>query len=709
MQQVSIESVVTTGFARVDGTFRHPFLEMHIHPKMHHPVRSNLTMVDWVKSLGTSQWDPLTRSWRVYGLGSLDPEAVLREAGIELRWDERPAEMASLQSIAELARPIAKLAADGRTVLVRHRLLGAPKAIELVGVGAVHDRESGLLRMHVGDVVKRDAHGALIPRPNVHWTDDAIEAALRLYEHQPVDEGLSELAAWMGAALNIDSVHPDDLKLIGTLPAFDRELFAFQKAGAYAVAAGRTCLFDEPGVGKTFQSLAAARILDARRLLIVCPPLLTTNWAREAAIAGFPEAVVFRTGRKEPQLPDVGVAIISDSTLAARPETARRVAEWRCDVMIVDEAHRLKTIGSARSEAVLTVGMSAKHAPIVITGTPIFAAPHELVPLLELSRFLCPVFGGRSQFLEDFCRQDRLGNWKAKKAALPRLKSMLRREVWVRRRKVDVLPQLPPKRRRDLVLDVPLTEYRRAHKECISKVQAWLTWFENFHGRPPTAEDREEYAKKVGFELISQMRRAAALVKVKPAIELMLEHVRSTGFQEEGGKREYMRPLIVWAHHLDVIHALYEALPAELGQAAVIYGNTSDRERDAIVAQFQEGRIPVLIAGITKAGVGITLTRSSDAIFVETDWTPGIVKQAEDRTNRIGAVNPSQYTTLVARGTLDELIQRILLSKTEVIDAVLDSSDGGVAVLAKADTRALKEIVDALIEEAVRTHRTTAA
>ncbi|WP_433673903.1 SNF2-related protein [Microbacterium gorillae] len=620
---------VTSGTATLSGTFREPRLELSIHPRIPHPVDRSMLMVDWVKSVG-SRWDPSTQTWTVFGLNSLTPSAVLADAGVILDWENRPADFAAVQTLDELAVPIAKLSQNGRTVMVRHRLAGYDLTKTLIGSGAVWDKDRRLFHTHVGDVLK----GGLV-RGGVHWPQDAIDRAYELAAHVPVDPNLASLAAYLGSAVNLDGIPPEHLAMIGTLPADGRPLFPYQQAGTLAVAAGRTCLFDEPGVGKTATAAAAARVRGAERIIIVCPPLLNTNWANELALAGVvndpSEVFVFRPGRKEPKLPDKGVVVIADSMLASRPETAARLGEWRADFMAYDEAHRSKTIGSARGEAVLNLGITVKHAPVAITGTPLFGSPHELIPLLELTRMLVPVFGGRAQFLDDFCKQDQFGGWHAKKAALPRLRALLKAHVWVRRRKREVLPQLPPKRRMEMLIDVPLTEYRKAHKDVIAKVQAWVTWFEDHYKRLPDISEQENYAKTSGFELVSQLRRAAGLAKLHALGDVITEHIQATGIEETPEGRTYNRPLIVWGHHLDVLHPIADMVAEKLGSVAMIVGSTTDNERDQIVKLFQAGRIPVLVAGITKAGVGLTLTRSSDALFAELSWVPAEVLQAEDR------------------------------------------------------------------------------
>lgn len=455
----------------------------------------------------------------------------------------------------------------------------------------------------------------------------------------------------------------------------------------------------------TFQSLAATAALRSDALVIVCPPVVTTNWAREVVKSGvFEEAdiVAFRAGRKEPSLDGAKVVVISDSLLSTRPHLIHHLGVWmgRHEKVVVayDEAHRAKTMGSKRSEAVLDMVALAPHARrIAITGTPVLAGPHELVPILEFTGHLGPVFGGAGPFLEAYCTRDRFGGFHPRKAALPSLHAKLNAHVWVRRTKADVLPFLPAKHITSVPLDVSLTDYRKSHTALVDEIIEWFQSVRTEHGRWPNENELEEFAQD-NLRYASDLRRAAGMTKVPIAIEMVQDWVRDN--PEE--------PVLVWAHHKDVIAALHETAVKAKVKTGVIAGGISDSERMRLVDGFQAGQIPVLICSITAAGVGITLTRSSNAIFVESDWTPALMLQAMDRQHRIGQTRDVHAEILLALGTLDEHIQGTLAKKGETLAAILGDDSNSVAVGDDRELMNLKEVMAGLILDAQKKLRIAA-
>lgn len=688
-----------TGTAYLRGTLTQPYLWLRFPFGVTHALYPRLQLQEWVKNLPGRAWDPEQQAWIVTSLG-IGPDEKLAEAGIEL---ELPTDgpLAGIERLDQLYAPMTKLDDNGRTVLVRARFAGYEGAQKLLGNGAAWDKERQLLLASVTDV-----YLGASPRPGIIWDDASVHAGYAAATRSPLpDTSLASAGAALANAVEVqgagvaDAVTSIQSWFGGPVGRFGVDLYPYQVIGAYAVAAGHGLLADSPGVGKSFTALAASAVLRSQRVLISCPPVVLTNWGREVIRSGLAQAdevAVFRSGRKEPSLSEnTRFAIISDSMLSSRPGTAAAIAAWLNDapnpVFIVDEAHRMKTMGSARSTALLNLRALVPHAtPIAVTGTPVLASPHELVPILEFTGHLAPVFGGAGEFLTKYCRQDQYHRWHPRKASLTHLNAMLNEHVWVRRTKQQVLPQLPERAIHEVLVDVSLAEYRKTHKEIVQHVKDWIARFKKDHGRLPNATEQEAYAQD-NLRFVAQLRQAAGLAKVSDAIDMVAEHIAAAPD----------RPMLVWAHHKAVVAALRESSQKAGFSFGVIDGSTSDTERTRLVDEFQAGAISVLVLSITAAGVGITLTRSSDVLFVEADWTPAIMLQAIDRVHRIGQVNAISVDVLLAPGTLDDHVQAKLAEKGETLTTVLGDSSNQVAVAGDRELVSPRDIILAIVQEAL--------
>ena len=482
---------------------------------------------------------------------------------------------------------------------------------------------------------------------------------------------------------------------VGDVPDwFGMDPYPYQRIGALCIAAGgRRLLADAPGLGKSVQAILAGVLLGARRWIVVCPPVAQSNWAAEIERCRVPEnlhpeasTAVIRPGRKVPELPRTGMVIVTDSLLAApsRRGLLEDLQTWGADLLIYDEAHRAKTWESQRATAMRNLAVTAKDR-LVLSGTPMMSNPADLPSVLAIAGRLKSTFSSRTAFMGRYTRSYdiHVGNQTIQKIIpekqhLGELGRILREKVWVRRTKDQVLPDLPEKTHSTMIVDVPPTEYRKATREVREKIVNYLRERTRELGDPPSEKELRAWCSDQ-MGCVSQLRRAAGLAKIPAAAEHVAEWVESTS-HEENGTTVYDRPLIVWGIHQVVMDALDEHLDQLGVPHAVINGKTSMAQRDRIKDDYQDGKIAVILANIVAAGVAITLTRGSDALFVETEWLPDLISQAEDRQHRIGQKRTVMVTTMVAPGTLDHTIQRVLRKNIEVLDAVIGGTGHRVAV-----------------------------
>ena len=451
---------------------------------------------------------------------------------------------------------------------------------------------------------------------------------------------------------NPDNSNPQH---VGKTDWFKPDPYPYQIIGAIQAAQGKTLIADEPGLGKTIQAILWAAITKPKRLLVICPPNLATNWNQEITRTGITKNAIrgtllqIKPTKKTFTFPKTGIIICPDTLLTARPGLQKQIKQWKPSAAIIDESHRYKNPYAKRTKTILRICHPTPNV-LALTGTPIVSSPVDLFATLS-------ILGKLGHFPEDFVNtytfKNYWGDRKPKPSALPDLYARLDKHVWTRRTKTQVLNDLPPKTRAHQTIDLTKAELDVVFAPLNQKIATWET-------NPKDPEVLAEHAKRY----VSQARKATGLAKIPAATEWIINHHTGTG-----------RPLIAWIIHKKVASLLNENLEKAGLKTAIYNGTTPANDRNQIVEDFQAGKIDVLIGQITAAGVGLTLTRAQDALFVETEWTPALIVQAEDRIHRITQTAPVTITTLIATGTLDPVIHKILSQKIKTLDALTPGSD----------------------------------
>lgn len=615
---------------------------------------------------------------------------ALAGAGIVVDAFEFPEPLASLQ------HPLVLDTGDG-IVQVFPRLAARTDIAYELGDDAEFDPDAGAFTAPASAVAEWPQH--LLPDSlrdpvtgSASGSRSGAQTAGLIEDPQTVADAVQNLAGSSGT-----DGHQREIDIltdaVGDVPDwFGMTPYPYQRIGALCVAAGRRLLADVPGLGKSVQAILASVLLGARRWIIVCPPVAQTNWSTEIQRCGVPEhledasIVLIRPGRKVPELSAIGIVIVTDSLLAAptRRPLLEDLKDWGADVLIYDEGHRAKNWHSRRAKAMRELAATATDR-MVLTGTPVMSNPADLPSLLAITGQLQPIFGSRTAFMSRYTRTYEIpvGRQTIEKVVpykplLPELGRILPEQVWVRRTKDQVLPDLPEKQYSTMIVDVPTTEYRTATRDVQAKITAYLRERTRELGEAPTEKEvRAWCSDQMGC--VSMLRRAAGLAKIPAAADYIADWVDSTS-SDSGDEAVFDRPLIVWGIHQVVMDTLDAHLDHLGVPHAVINGSTSLTQRDRITRDYQDGKIAVILANIVAAGVAITLTRGSDALFVETEWLPDLVSQAVDRQHRIGQKRTVTVTTMVAPGTLDHTIQKVQRSNIDVLDQLVGGTGHHVSV-----------------------------
>lgn len=399
--------------------------------------------------------------------------------------------------------------------------------------------------------------------------------------------------------------------------SFDRAgLYAHQDAGIRWLIEHRfAILADDMGVGKTRQSLVAAKALDAR-MVVIAPAGLRINWLREAETVG------------------VRVEVYSWSKV---PEPINGAF-----TLIADEAHYAQNLKAARTKKFLALA-NASTACFALTGTPIKnGRPAGLFPLLVATKH--PLAKDKKHFEIRYCNAGptRWSPWDVTGAAhLEELHEQLAPGL-LRRMKSECL-DLPAKTR---VL-------RKAELSADSQAMysATLADMQNQYQAKKAAGELKGDAD--ALVLLNHLRHAGSLAKVESATELAQEII------EQGGS------VVLFTAFTDSAAQLATAL-----RAGKITGAEDAEQRQHAVDAFQRGALKSIVCTLGAGNVGITLTAAQTVILVDRPWTPGDAIQAEDRLHRIGQTGNVLAVWLQANGA-DEAIDALLEEKHERIELVL--------------------------------------
>ncbi len=513
--------------------------------------------------------------------------------------------------------------------------------------------------------------GRAPPRPSAPVDPEV----LRSFAFRPSDVARPALAPafvarWRepGELPAIEPVNVGALDLAFDVPRFTGRLYRFQREGvAFLRALGyRGILADEMGLGKTAQAIAAA-LLAGDRTLVVSPASVKYNWVAE--VRKFTDVTARVLNGRTFEGPSDAFFTIANYDVLTR--NLDRLNAEKFGTLVLDEAHFVKNPRARRSRAAY-----ALEAPrrILLTGTPLLNRPEELYPLLDLAS--PGKWGTERDFRHRFTRRvtrlapDGRTVGGAAGAHLADLRERLR-GVMIRRRKEDVLRELPPKVIE--VQPVPLPDDARPAYEALER---------------DLADHLASEGLDAAFRGHSWMRTLAKMHALKQfTIAERLPAARAWIAERalDGEK------VVVFSQYLSPLHDLHRALdPSSL----LIDGSVASEERLARANRLaSDPAIVALVGQIQAAGVGLNFTAARHVLFLDLAWTPAAHAQATDRCHRIGQSREVRVTFLVSPGTIDDHLQRILLEKQAIINTVMGERQETIT-----EPRAMRRVAEAILQ-----------
>lgn len=435
------------------------------------------------------------------------------------------------------------------------------------------------------------------------------------------------------------------------VPNLKMKLFPFQKLGVSFIEArnGRALIGDEMGLGKTAQALAWLQLHPKRRpAIIVVPASLKLNWEREALMWMPNPNVQILNGQKD-DLPITGDIIIINYDIL--PYWKNKLRNTQPQVLIVDEFHLIKNNRANRTKAIKIL---ARHIPHVIglSGTPIINRPREVDNIVRMidNTILPPFWNCAHKFYG--ARHNGFG-WDFNGATnIKEFHELLTSTVMLRRKKEDVLPELPPKIRTILPIELDnQKEYNRAETH-------FLKWLQ----------------ENKGTEVAKRAQHIEALARIEALKQLTIKGKMKQAIKWIGNFLDTNGKLITFCTHIATVDKLMNTF----NKIAVrVDGKVTGMKRDKAIQVFQsDNKMRLFVGNIKAAGIGINLTAAASVAFLELGWSPGEHDQAEGRPDRIGQkAQCINIYYLIAAGTIEERIAKLIDKKRKVTNQVLDGAE----------------------------------
>jgi len=435
-----------------------------------------------------------------------------------------------------------------------------------------------------------------------------------------------------------------------------------RKASSFVYNNRYSALFMEQGTGKTKSAIDALAAGGHRFILVVCPVIVRRTWKEqvaEHAPLDWDCLVLDDSGKRKfdqwlnfPSAVKVLVVGVESLSAGNAKMFAERFVNLGPSVMVVDEAHKIKTHSSARTKECIRIGRNCEKR-IIMTGTP---TSNSLMDLYAQFEFLDPDIIGCGDYWSFQSRYAVMGGYE-------------QREVVGYNNTDELLDSIAPyvfKVTKEECLDLPPKLYKRVYTEMNPK------------------------QKVVYNDLKKTWSAIGGVFSVKSAVELSLRlHQVSGGFIKGDSDPVFLGtdavsfpkvaalieiceqssgPVIVWCAYRAEVDMVVRSLRAAFPQDKVveIHGGVSDGDRQKAREGIQSGGARFLVGTASAGGVGITLTASNTMVYYSNSFNYVDRSQSEDRIHRIGQTLPCTIYDIINSGSTDELVMAALGDKKDV-------------------------------------------
>jgi SNF2 family DNA or RNA helicase len=431
-------------------------------------------------------------------------------------------------------------------------------------------------------------------------------------------------------------------------------------------------LLMEMGCGKTLTAIGITGVLfqtgKISRVLVVAPLSILGVWQSEfEQFADFPYTLTVLTGtseKKRRQLKEISgeglqIAVVNY-------ESARILADdllrFNADLVIADEAHKIKENRSKQSKAMHALGDKARYK-LLLTGTLI---TNKELDVFSEYRFLNSSIFGTSfyAFRNKYFDMVGYGNH------IPRFRK------WMLDDFLQRLHSVAYRVTKDECLDLP--EITEEVRTVTLEPKAMKIYQQLEKDSFAELKNGEVTAMNVLTKLLRLSQVTGGHIKDDDTGEYHVSTAKLDALSDIiDSAMDEGRKLVVMARFVPELDDIQELLEKKKIRYAAVRGGVTDR--DSEIRRFQyDDSCRVFVGQIAAAGLGITLTAASTMVFYSLDYSMSNFDQAKARIHRVGQKENCHYIYLVCEGTVDRKILRSLREKIDLAKTLVDDYRKGL-------------------------------
>lgn len=446
-------------------------------------------------------------------------------------------------------------------------------------------------------------------------------------------------------------------------------------------------LADEMGLGKSIQVIYFFKKLleedKNHKFLIVSPTSLIYNWKQEFdKFAPSIKYEVLSNGKdKRHELINNTKANVYITTYGLIREDLELYKDKNFTICVIDEAQNIKNPISGITRAVKKINAKTK---IALTGTPI---ENSVIELWSIFDYVMPGFFSNQK---DFQSKYKVKDFDED---TNKLLSNLNKQITpfiLRRRKKDVLTELPEKIENNIFIDLS-TDQKKLYASEVKRVR----------------EEMDNLIQHEGFAkarfMILQLLTKLRQLCIDP--KLVFDNYKGESTKIEN-LINVVKELIDNGHKILLFSSFRSALDIvskEFKKNDITYyeinGSVTSKKRMELVTKFNNDNTNVFLITLKAGGTGLNLTSADTVIHLDLWWNPQAENQATDRAHRIGQKNKVTVVKLVAKGTIEEKILELQEKKKILSDKIIEGDNRDKNTLGELTEKDLKNLLSYEQEE----------